>query len=484
MKKIFNIFVLSLALGTAAFAQTTMKTAYFLDGYDFRHRLNPATPSARSYFTLPALGYTSVGVSSNLGINTFLYPTADGGLTTFMSNQVDADTFLGRLSKKNIISQDLNTSILSIGAWGKKNGFTTVELNIRETASVNLPRDLFSFMKNVGGAQYYNISNLGVKARAYAELSLGQSQRISDKLVIGAKVKALLGLASVDLNMKNMNLELSEDRWRVEADGTLQASIGDFVNIPTYGEVGDIPEGKTADQIDFSHIGINSGFTPASVLGGFGVAFDLGFSYEILKGLTVSASVLDLGFIHWKSSMLASTKEGNVWEFNGFENVSLDEGSENSINNQFNKMGKDLQELIVLYKKESGAYNEMLSATINAAVEYKMPFWDGMSVGGLFTTRIQGAHTQYEGRVSLNIAAGNCLGFSASYGLSNFGSSFGAYLNLHCRAIDFFVGTDSIVTNFAPFNNLLVPYKRLNLAMNFGLAFNLSKRLDKRGFVK
>ena len=72
MKKIFNIFVFSLVLGTAAFAQTTMKTTYFLDGYDFRHRLNPATPSARSYFTLPVLGYTSVGVSSNMGVNTFL----------------------------------------------------------------------------------------------------------------------------------------------------------------------------------------------------------------------------------------------------------------------------------------------------------------------------------------------------------------------------------------------------------------------------
>ena len=483
MKKIFNIFVFSLVLGTAAFAQTTMKTTYFLDGYDFRHRLNPATPSARSYFTLPVLGYTSVGVSSNMGVNTFLYPTADGGLTTFMSNQVDTDSFLKKLKNNNLISQDLNTSIISIGAWGKKNGFTTVELNIRETASVNLPRDLFAFMKNVGGAQKYNISNLGVKARAYAELSLGQSQRINDKLLVGAKVKALLGIASAELKMKNLSLEMSEEKWRVEADGTLQASIGDFVNIPTYGEVGDIPEGKTADQIDFSHIGINSGFTPASVLGGFGVAFDLGFSYEVFKGLTVSAAVLDLGFIHWKSSLLASTNN-NSWEFNGFENVSLDQNSENSIGNQFQKIGEGLQDLTVLYKQESSAYNEMLSATINAAVEYKMPFWDGMSVGGLFTTRIQGAHTQYEGRVCLNIAAGNCFGFRASYGLSNFGSSFGAYLNLHCRALDFFLGTDSLVTNFAPLNNLVIPYKKLNLAANFGLAFNLSKRLNKRGFVE
>ncbi|MGN0189713.1 MAG: DUF5723 family protein [Candidatus Cryptobacteroides sp.] len=483
MKKIFNIFVFSLVLGTAAFAQTTMNTAYFLDGYDFRHRLNPATPSARSYFALPAVGNTSVGVASNMGIKNFLYPTADGGLTTFMNSQVDADSFISKLNKNNIISQDLNTTVFSVGAWGKKNGFTTVELNLRETASVNLPRDLFSFMKNVGGAQSYNISNLGVKAKAYMELSLGQSQRISDKLVVGAKVKALLGVASADLTMKNLNLEMSEDKWRVEADGTLQASVGDFINIPTYGETGTVPDGKSADQIDFGSIGFNSGFKPSSVLGGFGVAFDLGFSYEIFKGLTVSAAVLDLGFIHWKSSVLASTNN-NSWEFNGFDNVSLDENSPNSISNQFNKITEGLEDLTVLYKQESGAYNEMLSATINAAVEYKMPFWDGMSVGGLFTARIQGSHSQCEGRVSVNIAAGNCLGFSASYGLSNFGSSFGAYLNLHCRAIDFFVGTDSLVTNFAPCDSFLVPYKKLNLAMNFGLAFNVSKRKDNRGFIK
>lgn len=482
MKKIITIIAGAFAICTSLFAQTDAKTTYFLDGYDFRHRLNPATPSARSYFTLPVLGYTSVGVSSNMGINTFLYPTGSG-LTTFMSNSVDTGTFLKKLNKNNLISEDFTTSVISIGAWGKKNGFTTVELNLRESTSINLPKDLFSFMKNVGGAQHYNISNLGIKARAYAELSLGHSQRINEKLVVGAKVKALLGLASAELKMNNLNIEMSGEKWSVQAEGSLKASVGEFVSIPTYGETGNVPEGKDANQIDFSKIGMNtSNFSPTSVLGGFGVAFDLGFSYEVLKGLTVSAAVLDLGFIHWKSPVMAATGS-KPWEFQGFQNVSLDNESENSINNQIKHITDGLQDLTVLYKQDSKAYNEMLSATINAAVEYKMPFWDGLSVGGLFTTRIQGTYSTYEGRVSVNLAVANFLGLSASYGLSNFGSTFGAFLNLHCRAVDFFVGTDSLVTNFGTYNNLKVPYKKLNLAMNFGLAFNVSKRKDNRGFI-
>lgn len=40
-------------------------------------------------------------------------------------------------------------------------------------------------------------------------------------------------------------------------------------------------------------------------LGGFSMALDLGGVYKVNKNLTVSASVLDLGFINWSNNMKA-----------------------------------------------------------------------------------------------------------------------------------------------------------------------------------
>ncbi len=487
MKKGFIILALACIGINVASAQTQMRSAYFLDGYNFRHQMNPAFAGARSYFSLPALGYTNIGISSNLGIDTFLYPTADGGLTTFMNRSVDSRTFLGKLDKNNYLSTDVSTSVFSIGAWGKRNGFTTVECNVKANVSLNLPYDLFSFMKTIGEQQHYDISNLGVRARTYMEWSLGHTQRVSDRLSVGGKVKILLGLASADVRIKSLSADMNAEKWSIKAQGDARVSAGNYLKFPTNAETGvtDAPAaGINYDAVDFDFENIfhNSGI--GGFIGGYGVAFDLGASFEIIRGLTVSAAVLDLGFINWKASTFATTGT-NTWEFTGFEDVTLDSESENSIGNQFSHLADGMEDLIQLQKEGvPHKFNEMLAATLNVGLEYKMPFWEGLSVGALSSTRIQGPYTWTEGRFSVNVAVGNWLSASGSYGISKFGSTFGAVLNLHCRALNFFLGTDSLVCHYAPVAGVgsmtvNVPYRKLNVGLNFGLSFNVSKRKDK-----
>lgn len=487
MKKILCIFTFAAVCSSAVFAQGHMRTAYFLDAYDFRHQMNPAFASARSYFSLPFLGYTSVGLQSDFGVRTFLYPTGNGQLTTFMSSSVSNAAFLGQLNRNNLIATDMSTSIFSIGAWGKKNGFTTVELNVKANASVNLPKDLFAFMKNPGAAQHYDISGMGARSKAYLELSLGHTQRLNEKISVGGKIKILAGLANARVDFDRMKIDMTENEWRINANGSMHVSAGKMLSVPTYSQTGGAAEGYRPDQIDFSGIAFADGYDfskPMSLAGGYGAALDLGFSFEVLKGLSVSAAVIDLGFIRWNNSLYAVT-DNNAWSFTGFENISFDGDSENSIGKQFRHIGDDLKSLINLYKKDSSAYTEMLATTINAGLQYKMPFWEGMSVGALLTSRIHGAHSWAEGRLSLNFAFGNVLALSGSYAYSNFGSTFGAALNLHCRAFSFYFGTDTIPVRFsAPLLEagpvkLRMPVNRINLGMNFGFVFNVSKRKDK-----
>lgn len=489
MKKIFCIITLVMAFSAAAAAQE-LRTAYFLDAYNFRHQMNPAFASARSYFTIPALGYMNLQLQSNMGVKTFLYPMENGQLTTFMNSSVSRDTFMKNLHKNNILSTDVSTSLFSIGAWGKRNGFTTVELNLKANVAVNLPKDLFGFMKNVGNARHYDISNLGARARAYMELSLGHTQRLSEKLSVGAKVKFLLGVANADLNIDRMNINMTEDEWSVKAQGSMRASAGGMLTIPTYAESGRTEEGARPDQIDFKGIDIDpaSAFREKGIsafLNGFGAAIDLGGSYEIFQGLTVSAAILDLGFISWKDAVSAATDE-NSWSFKGFDEFSFDGKEENGIGKQFENLGDEFEDMIVLYKKNNSKYTEMLATTINAAVEYDMPFWDKMSVGALLTSRIQGPYSWTEGRLSVNFAFGDVFALSGSYAYSNFGSTFGFAWNLHCRAVSLYCGIDSIPTRYsAPIQidgspiKIKAPIGNMNLCMNFGLAFNVSKRKDK-----
>ena len=138
-----------------------------------------------------------------------------------------------------------------------------------------------------------------------------------------------------------------------------------------------------------------------------------------------------------------------------------------------------------MYEDENaaGKSTEFLSCTMNIGVEYEMPFYRRMSVGALSSTRFQGPYTWTEGRFSLNLAPVNWISLTANYGISTFGSTFGAMLNIHTAAFSLFVGSDTFLFNFSsPVEGVGIglPINNLNMNLNFGLTFNVSKRRDLR----
>ena len=115
VKYIISVFLLSVAVVFSASAQQSLRTAYFLDGYTYNYKLNPAFAPERPFFAFPTLGNIGVGAETNLGLSTFLYPTSDGKLTTFLSSTVDDDKFLNQLKDRNKLNVSVNESLLALG---------------------------------------------------------------------------------------------------------------------------------------------------------------------------------------------------------------------------------------------------------------------------------------------------------------------------------------------------------------------------------
>ena len=147
--QIIILFLLAGGASTNILAQT-LNSSYFLEGATFRHQLNPAFMGERNYISIPLLGNINVGTSSNSGLTDFIYkyndPESKYDLTTFMSSSVSREEFLGNLKTNNQINTNFGLTILSAGfhAWG---GFNTIELGVKSNSSVNLPYELFNFMK-------------------------------------------------------------------------------------------------------------------------------------------------------------------------------------------------------------------------------------------------------------------------------------------------------------------------------------------------
>lgn len=444
MKTIYrNLFTAALmAVGCSAAAQT-INSAYFTEDYKFRHMLNPAFDNEQNYVSIPALGNISVNTHGNFGyrdviMSNPMYPSLSSKkMTTFMNPYISAEDALSGFSTgNNRITGDVSLTILSAGfkAFG---GYNTIEINSRTTTGVSLPYELFEFAKNTGNHSY-DIGDINAHAQSFAEIAFGHSRQINDKLRLGAKLKVLVGLGRADVKMRNMKADLTaEDKWTITGEATADVSMKGFSYVSEEKKYNIEGSGtyERVNDVDLDGVGV----------GGFGMAIDLGGVYEINEDWTVSASVLDLGFISWTNDMLAENRSKS-FVFNGFHDVSVTSDRGEEIDTKVDRYGDQLADFANLTDMgDKGGRSTGIGATINVGAEYTLPVYRKVSFGALCTSRINGAYSWTEGRLSANYAPLNWLDGGVSFAVNSFTTSMGWVLNLHPKGYNFFIGMDHIL---------------------------------------
>lgn len=222
-----SFLAVSMLLVTIASSAQSSSSAYFLEGYSQRYQLNPAfAPERQVFMAIPALSNIQVDAQSSIGLANFVYESESypGMLTTFMSPDIDAKRFLDDMPDVAQINIGLNMDILALGVGGKR-GFTTFNLKVRNNEQVNLPKELFRFMKASMSADDYLIENLNIHSTTYLETSLTHSHKIGDNLHIGVGLKFLEGVAYADMTINEIDIKLHENEWAVKSNGTIKASV-------------------------------------------------------------------------------------------------------------------------------------------------------------------------------------------------------------------------------------------------------------------
>ena len=464
-----------------ASAQEASRSGYFLEGYNFRHMLNPAFAPENNYVSMPILANLGVGVNSNIGVNTFLYKMPDGQLTTFMNKSVSADEFLNKLQKNNHIDANLNLTLLSFG-FRAFHGYNTVSISARTELGANIPKDMFKFMKlgMTGPSTQYSFKDLRLRANAFAEVALGHQHKINDEIAVGAKVKFLLGVANADVRIKQMDILLSDQRWSLNAQGEMNIAAGNGLKVPTNKESGkDLDKPDEYNQIDYDGIDYDS-----FGLGGFGLGFDLGATYDMHKfvdGLTLSLALTDLGFINWTNNQHAVTP-ATTWTFDGFDDIAINSEApdydEKKLSEQVDGIFDDLKDCANFEKADDSGKSRTtaLAATLAIGAEYRMPFYKGLTAGFLFSQRMGGCFSWTEGRFFANVKPTSWFDCSINYAAGTYGSSLGWMLNFHPKGFTFFVGTDHQFFKVTP---QFVPVGKCNANLNLGISFNFGKKTPR-----
>ena len=466
MKKSLRYMAAALTMAAAILPTSAqeLRTSYFMETSNYRHQMNPALLDSPYVGLL--FSNINIGMTGNIGAKQFIFDT--NGLpgytgnyryTTFMDPNVDAKTFLNKLHDKNRFDLYLNYNLFSVGfkAWG---GVNLLELNLRSNTNLTLPKGLFEFAKTAGEKEHYEFGGLGMRTQNYMELALGHSRDINDQWRVGGKLKFLIGAAYADFTADNVTLDMTEDAWRIQSNAQVKASLlkSDVIHEdPSKNSADGRPRVKKLDNFGFS-------------LPGFGMALDLGVTYKPIENLTLSAAITDLGFISWKNTHHASSQ--GDYTFDGFNNIYIgsDKDQTEDIDDQFDQIGDDLEEMFSVYDDGTKTATQALAATLNVGAEYKLPAYDKLKFGFLYTSRIHGKYSWHQGMLNVGVRPVKWFECNVNGAVTSTGVTAGGMLSLKAPHFNFYIAADRF---FSKMGKQGVPLNSSNGNITFGMTFPL-----------
>lgn len=438
-----------------------LRTSYFMEDTHYRQQLNPALAPGRGYLNLPVIGTFNASVnSSTLGYQDVMdiIDNSEGG------DFFKSDAFINKLDNLNNLNVNLSTDILSAG-WYKGKNFWSFNIGLRNDIGASIPKGMFEFMREMDGLSAYDnlerLSNINQKVghqsleiNSYAEIGVGLARNITERLTVGARVKALLGVGNLKLDINNIavNSNLSgyntgdlndlNGRAEIRVDATLENS-SKLIELSE--------DDGVIDEIEFGTFG----------LAGYGLGIDLGASYKLMDKLTLSASLLDLGFMKWSknnTSVAKATANQSYDLTNSSDRYEfVDKVASGEVLN-FDMLNMTLD------KSAQKDRSTSLTSTLVLGAEYEL-LGDLLAVGALYTGRFAKPETLNELTLSANIRPKNNLNLALSYSLwQGSGKTFGVAAKLG----PIFVGTDYMFFG--------KDTKNLNAYIGFSLPLNKQKK--------
>lgn len=411
-------------------------TAFFMNSLPQYVNANPAfVPRYKFSLGLP---FSMVDVSyNNNGFSYNDFVRRENG-----RNIADLARLATVLPQKTYITTTSQLDLFRLGLRLGSGMYLSVNSTVRGYARTMIPKDAIALAVN-GNAAYVGTSasvSPEFEGSGYLENSVGLAVSPTDRLTVGARAKLLFGMANVTTQDAQATITVA-DSYAVTMNARLNA--------------------KTS--------GLNSydnGLKFADLMSNKGVALDLGATYRVLDKLTVSASLVDIGYISWKNDTKSYTLDPTkaTYTFSGVDVGQLIDG-----NSQYGQSLSD--SLNAKFKPEEAAgaaYKTMLPAKAYLGATFQV--MKNFSVGGVFYTE------NYRGRVApgWTVAAnkhfGRILSTTVSYTMSNRSfNNLGAGLSLNLAPVQIYVVGDNLLR--LPISTAL--HQRANEYINSTQVFNL-----------
>lgn len=444
MKNLILVFLLSV-VGTL-FSQRNFTLHQHQNMHQAMH-LNPAfRPNVRIYISA-ASGLHSFGLNhsgftwNDLAVKRDI----DDSLELRPANAI------AKMEELNHIDYDMVNELFGFGLRINKMHFSFTASN-RTQLAFNYPKDLFKFVFEGNGASLLgeraNLDGLGLRFNSYLEYGMGANRTfLDDKLVVGGRFKLISGIANVHTARSKLGIYTDSTTFDITLDGAMTLNTSGYAGF------------STSDLT-------NLGFTYLTRFPNLGMGLDLGASYTITDKINVSASVVDLGFINWKTNNQNFITNDVNFTFQG---VDINQFLQDT---NFVSNFTDSLQGIFDASQDSSAYRTALSTRFYLGGTFKvLPI---LHINALWFNEFILGKYRPGFALGATFRLGEILSASANYSMyGRANKNIGLGVNLRLGSVQFFAMTDNIL-------GVLDLSSSKNWHANAGLAFMIGKPDKKK----
>lgn len=406
-------------------------TFYLMHRVPQSNLLNPAVQiDCRWFVGIPLL--TSVHV--NFSNTAFTYNNLAG------TDTWNLEGVTNQMHRRDLYSAEGALSLISLG-YRRKDTYYTFNISERGQAYSVVPGKLAS-MAVFGNAPYagdltrfHALRPAGYYQREYA---LGISRALFPELKVGIRGKLIFGKAGFYPGSSDMRFSTDENTFDLLLRGNfaMNSSLPVTITLDQEGDISDVE----LQEITLAEFLLNSG-NP-----GFGV--DLGITYRLNDQIELSASLLDLSVVRWRTDL------NNVRVDGAFDYRGVDAGTDLV---SFEFLEELVDSLMNSFQTEinNSPYFSMVPAQLYLGATYMLN--EKVTLGAvnrnvIFRSKL---HSSFTVLMQTELAHRFMATASWSY-LNNSVANVGAGIAYTGRGLQFHLVTDNLIGFFFPFDTRTV----------------------------
>jgi hypothetical protein len=489
-KTFVKAFTFVLFLNTVSFlGWSQSNTMFWMKNLPQSINYNPAKQiPCKLFIDIPVLPNFAVNVShSGFTINDAFKPHPYA-TDSFM---IDLDEIELALKDRNNINVDFDLSILNLGFSFGSGLFASFGINYKAKEHFQYPKDLIELRRGNYRESGAPISfDFKQNATVYREIFVGLSKDLGNGLTIGGRLKFLSGYANISTN------QLTVD-WYTEThpdsmyEWTFVSDIDANISVPIdwsiqYDSVG------IFESLQFNDYQPLENIKELVFPGNPGFAVDLGAVYNLNDRFLFSASLIDFGFIKWKTNP-GTISQHATFRFSGLDISEYIGSLEEAQQDQSNLGDRIAQDMIDTLKTVFNpdisieAYSTNLSPKIYLGADVFIT--DFFDIGFLYRGSVEDKSLLSSYTLSANTSFFKGWSYSFSYSImGGKANNLGMGLAYKVGPWQMYLITDNMAIPFWALNesafsdNWLRNSKNMNFA--FGMNFLLCKKNSDIGLLE